>query len=79
MNELYYKLNEAEKQNETLKKEVKALNAIKNDQAKALEKVLSEQQFPTKIKILMDDLRVARVREQNLVEKLKAEERTSNQ
>lgn len=69
-------LKEAEKRNTELIREIKALQRIQNEQGKALEKMTTENDYVTKIKILMDELRIAREKIKDIETKQKKDEKT---
>ena len=59
-------MKEAEKRNQELIREIKALQRIQNEQGKALEKMTTENDYVSKIKNLMDELRLAREKVKDL-------------
>lgn len=69
-------LKEAEKRNQELIREIKALQRIQNEQGKALEKMTTENDYVSKIKNLMDELRLAREKVKDLEERQKKDEKT---
>ncbi|TNV84743.1 hypothetical protein FGO68_gene14348 [Halteria grandinella] len=58
-----------------LTKEVKSLQRIQLDQGKALYKITNEHDYPQKIRMLMEELRIAREKNVQMEERLKREER----
>ncbi|TNV85371.1 hypothetical protein FGO68_gene10437 [Halteria grandinella] len=69
-------LKEAEKRNNELIREIKALQRIQNEQGKQLEKMTTENDYVNKIKTLMDELRIAREKVKELEAKQKKDEKT---
>jgi chromosome segregation ATPase len=69
-------LKEAEKRNQELIREIKALQRIQNEQGKALEKITVENDYVNKIKSLMDELRIAKEKVKELENKQKKDEKT---
>ena len=69
-------LKEAEKRNNELIREIKALQRIQNEQGKALEKITTENDYVNKIKTLMDELRISREKVKELEAKQKKDEKT---
>jgi len=69
-------LKEAEKRNNELIREIKALQRIQNEQGKQLEKMTTENDYVTKIKTLMDELRIAREKVKELEARQKKDEKT---
>jgi hypothetical protein len=69
-------LKEAQQRNQELIREIKALQRIQNEQGKALEKITTENDYVTKIKNLMDELRIAREKIKDLESKQKKDEKT---
>ena len=72
---LLYKHDELQKENSTLREEIKALSRIKNDQSKALENFLEGTEFPLKIKQLVDENKLIVHKNKQLEEKLKISEK----
>ena len=75
--ELEDKLKESEAMVSALKKEVRSVQRIQLDQGKALQRMTNENDYPQKIKNLMEELRVSRDRVIQLDERLKREEKSS--
>ena len=69
-------LKEAEKRNQELIREIKALQRIQSEQGKALEKMTTENDYVSKIKGLMDELRMAKEKIKEMDEKQKKDEKT---
>ena len=69
-------LKEAEKRNQELIREIKALQRIQSEQGKALEKMTTENDYVSKIKGLMDELRMAKEKIKEMEEKQKKDEKT---
>lgn len=69
-------LKEAEKRNQELIREIKALQRIQSEQGKALEKMTTENDYVSKIKALMDELRMAKETIKTMEEKQKKDEKT---
>jgi len=69
-------LKEAEKRNQELIREIKALQRIQSEQGKALEKMTTENDYVSKIKALMDELRMAKEKIKEMDEKQKKDEKT---
>ncbi len=69
-------LREAEKRNNELMREIKALQKIQNDQSKALEKITNTNDYVQKVKNLMDELRWAKERIREVEEKSKRDDKT---
>jgi DNA repair exonuclease SbcCD ATPase subunit len=69
-------LKEAEKRNQELLREIKALQRIQTEQGKALEKMTTENDYVGKIKGLMDELRMAKEKIKEMEEKMKKDEKT---
>ena len=57
-------------------REIKALQRIQTEQGKALEKITTENDYVTKIKGLMDELRIAKEKIKDMEEKMKKDEKT---
>lgn len=62
IDELMAKLRESKDQNIQLKKEVITLKRIQNEQSRALNKMVHENDYPSKIRFLTDDLRAVKDR-----------------
>jgi seryl-tRNA synthetase len=75
--ELEDKLRESDQLIATLKKEIRGLQRIQNDQSKALQRVIGENEYPQRIQTLMDELRVAREKLLAYDERCKREEKNS--
>lgn len=66
-------LGNAEKKNEELKKEITALKQIQNNQSKALQKMVFQNDYPQKIKALVDELKYQKDRFKDLDDENKKE------
>lgn len=60
LTELEDKLKETEKRNKELQREINSMTRIQMDQGKALEKITNENDYPMKIKNLVEELRYTR-------------------
>jgi DNA repair exonuclease SbcCD ATPase subunit len=69
-------LKEAEKRNQELLREIKALQRIQTEQGKALEKMTTDNDYVAKVKALMDELRLAKEKIKEMDEKMKKDEKT---
>eukprot|EP00347_Sterkiella_histriomuscorum_P007381 403349157 len=70
-------LKEAEKRNQELVREIKALQKIQNEQGKALDKITNQNDYNMKIKNLMDELKVTKEKYKEVDEKQRREEKTN--
>ena len=65
----------SEKQNDDLKQEVASLKRIQSEQSRALTKMMYENNYPQKIKGLIDELKYSKDKIKDLDDELKREER----
>ena len=75
--ELEDRLKESDNLIAALKKEIRSLQRIQNDQGKALHRVIAENEYPQKINSLIEELRVTREKNLALEERIKREEKSS--
>ena len=73
--ELMEKLTISEKQNDDLKLEIASLKRIQSEQSRALTKMVHENNYPQKIKGLIDELKYSKDKIKDLDEELKREAR----
>lgn len=60
-----------------LQKEVKSMQKIQMEQAKALEKITDENDYPMRIKAMVDELRCAKEHNKQLQTRLRQEEKVN--
>jgi hypothetical protein len=72
-----YDLTSAMTQNQHLKKDLISSQRIQIEQSKALEKITNENEFPTRMKALIDELRVEKDKNQKLKETFRNLDRNS--
>ncbi|CDW89336.1 UNKNOWN [Stylonychia lemnae] len=77
--DLQAKLNNAEQKNTDLIKELKSMHKIQVEQGRALEKITDENDYPLRIKALVEEMRYSKERIRGLELKLRNEERTNKQ
>lgn len=70
-------LNAAIAQNQQLKKDLISSQRIQIEQSKALEKITNENEFPTRMKSLIDELRVEKDKNTKLKETYRNLDRNS--
>ena len=73
------KLDESERQNLSLKQEITAQKRILNGQGKALNKMVNENDYPMKIKQILDELRHQKDKCKELEQQLRQAERMQSQ
>ncbi|CDW76996.1 UNKNOWN [Stylonychia lemnae] len=71
-------LKEAEKRNQELMREIKALQKIQNEQGKALDKITNSNDYINKIKNLMDELKLTKERLKDFEEKARGQIQLKN-
>mmetsp|Transcript_24290 Transcript_24290/g.37501 ORF Transcript_24290/g.37501 Transcript_24290/m.37501 type:complete len:147 (+) Transcript_24290:808-1248(+) len=79
MDDLLLKLHNTDRQNDDLKQQILALKRIQNEQSRALSKMVFENDYPQKIKGLVDELQYSKDKIRELGEELKREKRVSQQ
>ena len=75
--DLQSKVKESEAKAQELTKQLRHMERIQLGQGKALEKITNENDHPTQIKTLKDQLKVAKDKNRDLDERLRREERNS--
>jgi hypothetical protein len=77
MDDLYLKLDRAEKLNSELRLEVEGLKRLNNEQGRALSKMVNENDYPKKIRGLIDELKYSKTKIKDLDAEVKREKRIS--
>eukprot|EP00347_Sterkiella_histriomuscorum_P007411 403349026 len=77
--ELQSKLKETETKNQELSKELKSMHKIQVEQGRALEKITDENDYPIRIKAMVEELRYTKERSKILEQKLRNEEKINKQ
>jgi len=77
INDLHAKLKETELRNQQLVTELKHMHKIQHEQGKALEKITDENDYPSRIKTMVEELRCSKERNRALEQKLRVEEKSN--
>ena len=77
--ELQAQLKDAEQRNSELTKELKSMHKIQVEQGRALEKITDENDYPVRIKAMVEELRYTKERNKTLEQKFRNEERINKQ
>lgn len=75
IDDLVKKLAEAEVENEHMRQQIMGMKRVTNEQSKALHKLENYNEFPTRIKILVDELKYIKDRLKETQEDLKKEKK----